>query len=74
LIGEEIGPMQNLQNLNPGDLEKYIKGINFPASKQEVTSTLKSNGAPSEILTKVEGAAKNQFSNQGDLMSTLGGP
>ena len=65
--------MQNLQNLNPNDAQTYLKGVNFPASKQDVTSALKSNGAPNEILQKVESAAKNQFSNQGDVMSTLGG-
>jgi len=65
--------MQNLQNLNPGDAQRYLKGINFPASKQDVTSTLRNNGAPNEILQKVESAAKNQFSDQGDLMSTLAG-
>jgi hypothetical protein len=65
--------MQNLQNLNPSDAQKYLKGINFPASKQQVTSTLQTNGAPNEIVQKVESAAKNQFSDQGDVMSTLGG-
>lgn len=63
--------MQNLQNFNPGDAQKYLQGVNFPASKEQVTSMLKSNGAPNEIVQKVESAAKNQFSDQGDVISTL---
>jgi Protein of unknown function (DUF2795) len=64
--------MQNLQNLNPSDAEKYLQGVNFPASAQAVISALQANGAPNEIVQKLASAGKNQFSNQGEVMATLG--
>jgi hypothetical protein len=66
--------MQNLQNFNPGDVSKYLKGISFPASVQEVASTLQNNGAPNEIIQKVQSAGKSQFSNEGDVASTVASP
>jgi Protein of unknown function (DUF2795) len=65
--------MQNLRNFNPGDAARYLKGINFPASVQEVASALKNNGAPNEIIQKVQSAGKDQFSNEGDVTSTIAG-
>ncbi len=43
-----------------GDVKKYLEGINFPASKEEVASGAESN------------AAKDKFQNQGEVISQLG--
>jgi Protein of unknown function (DUF2795) len=63
--------MQNLQNLNPSDAAKYLQGVNFPASAQDVISALRTNGAPNELVQKLASAGEDQFSNQGEVMSTL---
>jgi hypothetical protein len=36
----------NLGNLDLGQLQGYLQGVNFPAGKEEVASNAESNNAP----------------------------
>ena len=36
----------NLGNLNLGQLQGYLQGVNFPAGKEKVASNAESNNAP----------------------------
>ncbi len=54
------------------DVKKYLEGINFPASKEEVASGAESNGAPGGLVDQIKNAAKDKFQNQGEVISQLG--
>ncbi len=62
----------DIGNLNPGDAQQYLKGIDFPASKDEVASGAESNGAPQGLVDQIKNAAKDKFQNQQEVMSQLG--
>ena len=53
----------NLGNLDVGQLQQYLQGVNFPAQKEEVASNAESNGAPQNILDGIRNAAQNQFNS-----------
>ena len=41
-----LGNLSNLGNLELGQLQGFVQGVNFPASKEEATSNAESNNAP----------------------------
>jgi hypothetical protein len=53
-------------------VKKYLEGINFPASKEEVAFGAESNGAPGGLVEQIKNAAKDKFQNQGEVISQLG--
>jgi Protein of unknown function (DUF2795) len=48
-------------DVNPIELQKHLKGVDYPASKDELVSTAESNGAPQEILDALRSADKDSF-------------
>ncbi len=62
----------DIGSFNPGDVQQYLKGINFPASKDEVASGAEGNGAPQGLVDQIKNAAKDKFQNQQEVMSQLG--
>lgn len=59
-------------NLNPEDLKQYVGDMDFPAKKDQVAEKAEQNGAPQQVVDQIKGADKEEFSNLGDLQSTLG--
>jgi hypothetical protein len=41
-----LGNLSNLGNLDLGQLQGFVQGVNFPVSKEEVASTAEGNNAP----------------------------
>ncbi len=39
------------------DAQGYLEGLNFPASKEELLSTVEGNGAPRELILSIESLA-----------------
>ena len=48
-------------DVNPIELQKHLKGVDYPASKDELASTAESNGAPQEIVEAIRNADKDSF-------------
>ncbi|NJO77199.1 MAG: DUF2795 domain-containing protein [Cyanobacteria bacterium RM1_2_2] len=43
-----------MATVNPIDLQKHLKGMNYPASKQDLVEHAKSNGADDKMLDMLE--------------------
>ena len=39
-----------MAKMNPIELQKHLKGVSYPASKDDIVSQAESNGAGSDIL------------------------
>ncbi len=50
-----------MADFNPIELQKYLKGMDYPASKDDLVSTAQSNGAPQEIVDQLQGMDKDSF-------------
>ena len=48
-------------DVNPIQLQKYLKGIDYPADRDELAQTAESNGAPPEIVDALRSADKDTF-------------
>lgn len=66
-IKNALGNAGDVGNL--GDLKKYVEGIDFPASKDEIISQLRANGAQEDLIAKVKDIAQQQFDNPQDLLT-----
>jgi len=48
-------------DVNPIELQKYLKGVDYPADRDELVRTAESNGAPDEIVDALRNASKDSF-------------
>ncbi len=55
-------------------LNRYLKGTNFPASKEEVASNAESNGATQELVTQIRNADTDRFNSAQEVMQALPAP
>ncbi len=58
-------------DVNPIELQKHLKGISYPASKDDVVSTAESNGAPDEIVDALRSASQDEFSGPDQVTKAL---
>ena len=65
--------LPNLGNLDVGQLQQYLQGVNFPAQKEEVASNAESNGAPQNIVDGIRNAAQDQFNSQDEVLQAVKG-
>jgi hypothetical protein len=65
--------LPNLGNLDIGQLQQYLQGVNFPAQKEEVASNAESNGAPQNVVDGIRNAAQNQFNSQDEVLQAVKG-
>jgi Protein of unknown function (DUF2795) len=68
-----LGGLGDLGNLNLGQLQQFLPDLNFPASKEEVLSTLQSNDAPQEVLDRVRNAQTDTFNSAEEVLQTVQG-
>jgi hypothetical protein len=59
-------------DINPIEVQTHLKGIDYPASKDEVIATAESNGAPQEIVEGLQQMEGEQFEGPDDVMAALG--
>ena len=66
--------MDFLRKALPGNLERYLEGIDFPIGKQELVQKLKQNGAPGLVVDQVgKRLPEGEYKNPQDLMKKLKG-
>ena len=68
-----LGGLGDLGNLNLGQLQQFLPNLDFPASKDEVLSTLQSNDAPQEVLDRVQNAQTDTFNSADEVLQTVQG-
>ena len=68
-----LGGLGDLGNLNLGQLQQFLPNLDFPASKDEVLSTLQSNDAPQEVLDRVRNAQTDTFNSADEVLQTVRG-
>ncbi|CAA9482864.1 MAG: hypothetical protein AVDCRST_MAG45-271 [uncultured Solirubrobacterales bacterium] len=56
---------------NPIEAQKYLKGMQYPASKQDVIDHAKSNDAPQEMIDDLESDTQDQFENPGEVQKAF---
>lgn len=57
---------------SPAELEKYLKGINFPASRDDLLKKAQSNGAPDDVIDMINGLTGDNFNSPIDVSKAFG--
>jgi hypothetical protein len=63
----------NLGNLDPGQFQQYLQGVNFAAHKEEVASSAESNGAPQDLVDRIRNAATERFDSPEEVLQAVRG-
>jgi hypothetical protein len=58
-------------NYDVSTLNLYLKGTNFPASKEEAASNAESNGAPQDLVAQIRNADTERFNSPEEVMQAL---
>lgn len=58
---------------NPADFQQYLQGVSWPVGKDDLVSVLRNNGAPDQIVSRIQGSNKSQFNGPDDVMSSAQG-
>ena len=58
--------------MNPIEVQKNLKGMSYPASKEELVSKAQENGADEELLSQLRNLDRDRFDGPDDVMEALG--
>ncbi len=68
-----LGNLGDLGNLDLGQLQQYLQGVNFPAGKEEVASNAESNNAPQEVVDGIRNSGKDTFNSADEVLQAVQG-
>jgi hypothetical protein len=63
----------NLDNLDTGTLMQYLRGVNFPAEKEQVASSAESNNAPQEMVWRIRNARTLRYNHPDNVLEAVRG-
>jgi len=61
-------------NLDVSTLQHYLRGVEFPAEKEEVAQAAESNGATQDLVAQIRNAQTERFESAEDVMGALQSP
>lgn len=56
-----------MAKVNPIELQKHLKGVSYPASKEDIVSAAESNGADGDLLDAIRGIADGTYDSPTDV-------
>jgi hypothetical protein len=62
---------EKLMEFNPIEVQKHLKGADYPASGEELASLAESNNAPEELVEKLRSLGNEEFSGPDKVMAAL---
>jgi hypothetical protein len=58
--------------VNPIDVQKHLKGVDYPASRDELVETAERNGASPELVEALRDLPGSEYDGPDDVMEALG--
>ena len=58
--------------VSPAQVESYLKGISFPASKQDIIQQAEDNGADKPVLNILESLREKEYNSPIDISKAIG--
>ena len=68
-----LGNLGDLGNLDLGQLQGYLQGVNFPAGKEEVASKAEGNNAPQELVQQIRSSGTDTFNSAEEVLQKVQG-
>ena len=60
------------ETVNPIQVQKFLKGVDYPASKQELIDHAKDQGADDAVVSSLEGMDGESFETPAEVSEALG--
>ena len=61
-------------DVNPIEIQKHLKGVDYPASKDSLIDLARDNQAPDEVVDELEdGLDEEEYESPAEVMADLGG-
>jgi len=61
------------ENPTPIELQKYLSGVDYPASRDELVRTASDQGAPDDVIEALEQADQDEFDGPTAVSSAVSG-
>jgi hypothetical protein len=58
--------------VNPVQLQKFLKGIDYPADKNTLLQRARENGADDNVLRTLEELPRDRFNSPNDVSEAIG--
>ena len=55
------------------DVQKYLSGVDYPASRADLVGTAQGQGAPKEVVEALEGLPDREFDSPVQVTEGIGG-
>lgn len=59
-------------SVNAAELQWYLEGISFPATKNEVVNLVRDNNATDETIELLEGLPDREYTSPDDVIHAVG--
>jgi len=66
------GGRGNPEKASPAAVERYLKGIHFPANKGDLTDIAQQNGAPSDVMSVINRFEEKEYNSPVDIAKEVG--
>ena len=60
------------QKMSPIEMERYLRGASYPASKEQLMQLARQNGAPEPVTKMIQQLPTAQFNRATDVTQALG--
>lgn len=61
-----------MAKINPIQLQKHLKGVNYPASKQDLMGAAEENGAEDDVRSMLDQLPDEEYGTPADVSKALG--
>lgn len=59
--------------VSANEVQKYLKGVDYPARKDDLVMTAKDNGAPDEVVSAIQSMPDEEYIGPQDVSKSMGG-
>jgi hypothetical protein len=57
---------------SPSNVQSYLAGVDYPATKDDLLKAAKQNGAPADIVKIIKGFERDDFGGPQEVMKAYG--
>lgn len=61
-----------MANSSPIEVQKFLKGVDYPATKEDLIDKARENGAKKEIISLIEDLKEDEFANPAEVSKAVG--
>jgi hypothetical protein len=63
---------KNTTRVNPIQVQKYLKGLHYPVTKQDLVKTAKKEGADEDIMHALQQLPEQEYARPTDVTKAIG--